>query len=806
MEMVPIYKDPEYSVEERVEDLMSRMTTQEKVCQLSCAYAYGGAVVNMEAELKDGIGQIGMSSGTVTLEENAELVNTAQEYLLKHTRLGIPAIFHVETLNGGSLTEATTYPVPVGLAASWNPEEVEKMAGQIRDEMTASGQSMAFAPVLDVARDPRWGRMGETYGESPTLISAMGTAYVRGIQGENLEKGMAACAKHFLGYAASEGGMNMSGAHIGARELREIYAKPFAAAIQDAGLKGVMNCYLAIDGEPVTGSKKYLTGLLRDELGFDGVVVSDYGSIDKLCDVFGIAEDKARAGELALRAGVDTETPRRLCLNDTFVERLENGEIPMEIVDTALRRTLRLKFELGLFEDPYADVEKMKAVYSDAGHKKTAYQLACESMTLLKNDGQILPLKEKKTIAVIGPGAGNYRALFGGYTYPAFYEGMRAMLSGLSKSMGLQGVDAQDAQRAYLEARLAQMPEVEQLIKEHYPGVKTVYEAIRDTVAEDFCDVEVRYAEGCGYLDPDRSGFEEACRLAKSSDVVLFVCGGRNGSGAGCTMGENVDTSQIGLPGVQEKLADALFQTETPVVIVHMDGKPLSGVQVNTQAAAVLEAWHPGQMGAQAIADTLFGKNNPCGKLPVTAVRHAGQIPVYVEQHRGSGVSGRGLGNNSITQGYVEEPGFPLYPFGFGLSYTTFAITDCRMSDREISSGGRTTVTCRVSNTGKTDGAAIVQLYFTDKQALVTRPQKELAGFLRIPLKAGESKEAEFVFCADQSAYMDSDGNWRVESGEVELLLGDSSEELQSAGTVRIRDTKISEKGRRTYFSSADVK
>lgn len=791
------YKDASLSVEERVADLMGRMTPLEKACQLSCAYAYGGSV-DMEGELKNGIGQIGMSSGAMTVQMNAELVNSVQKFLVENTRLGIPAIFHVETLNGGSLAKATTYPIPLGLAASWDAEKVEEMGIQIRREMVACGQRMALAPVLDISRDPRWGRMGETYGECPTLTSAMGSAYIRGIQGEMGEEGIAACAKHFLGYAASEGGMNMSGAHVGPRELREVYAKPFATAIQEADLRGVMNCYLAVDGEPVTGTKKYLTDLLRGELGFRGVTVADYGSIDKLCDVFGMAKDKAEAGAMALEAGLDTETPRRICLGDTFVERLEKGEIPMEVVDRPLQRLLTLKFELGLFENPYVDVHKMEEQLQAQQHRDHSYALACESMVLLKNEGHILPLKNQKKIAVIGPNADNCRALFGGYTYPAFYESMYNMLTGMSKSMGLEGVDAQEGQRLFLEKMLSMMPSVDGLIAGNYAGVMTVQAAISEAVKQDMPDAQVRFARGCGLMNEDRSGFAEAVKLAADSDIVIFVCGGRNGSADGCTMGENVDSSRIGLPGIQEELAKKLAAVNVPLVIVHMDGKPLSSAWAKEHAAAILEAWHPGQLGAQAIAATLIGKNNPCGKLPVTAVRHAGQIPVYAEQSRGSGVSGRGAGNNNITQGYVDEPGFPLYPFGFGISYTEFSIEDCKVSAQEMASDGQVRISCKVTNIGDVSGCEIVQLYFVDKLASVVRPNKELAGFQRITLQPGESRQVEFIFSASQTAFIGTDMLWRVEEGDVDILIGDSSEKFVTAGTVRITDTRIMETGARS--------
>lgn len=794
-----IYKNPRYSVEQRVNDLMERMTVTEKVCQLTCAYAYGGTV-NPD-ELAQGIGHVGMSCGAMSIEENARLVNEVQRYLMEKTRLGIPAIFHVETLNGGSLTGATVYPIPLGMAAGFDPALVHKMGTQIREEMTASGQKMALAPVLDIARDPRWGRMGETYGECPSLTSAMGTAYISGIQGEAEDHGMSACAKHFLGYAASEGGLNMAGAHIGERELKEVYAKPFAAAIQNAGLGGVMNCYLAVDGEPVTGTEKYLTGLLRDELGFDGTVVADYGSIDKLADVFGIAKDKADAGAMALSAGLDVETPRRVCLNEEFVKRAEDGAIPMDIIDRALRRNLTQKFELGLFEHPFADAEKMKAACHEPAHKETAYRLACESMTLLKNKNQILPLKGKMKIAVIGPSADSCRALFGGYTYPAFYEGMRDMLSGLSKSMGLEGVEAQEGQKAFLQQMLEQMPETENLIRAVYTGIRTVKEAICETAKEIDPESCVTCTAGCDHLSDREGGFQEALKTAKESDVILFVCGGMNGSSEKCTMGENVDASSIGLPGKQEKLMELLGETGIPLIVVHMDGRPLSSIWAKEHADAILEAWHPGQMGARAIADTLFGKHNPCGKLPVTVVRNSGQIPVYAEQNRGSGVSGRGKGNNNITQGYVDEAGYPLYCFGYGMSYTSFEIDGAVLSGKAMKPDEMITVSCKVRNTGKMAGAEVVQLYFIDKCASVVRPNKELAGFERVELRPGEQKEVTFLFHADQTAFLGTDMKWRVEAGEIELLLGNSSEHIRTAGIVEITETRTMKNGRRTYYA-----
>lgn len=786
------YLDKTLPAEARAADLMQRMTVREKVCQLGSAYAYGGSIPNMEAQLADGIGQVGMSSGTTSLAGNVALVNAVQEYLVHHTRLGIPALFHVETLNGGSLFGASTYPIPLGLAATWDPDRVEEMTSQIRQEMTAVGMKFALAPVVDVARDPRWGRMGETYGESPALVSAMGTAYVRGMQGGRTpQEKMAACAKHFPAYSASESGLNMAGAHIGPRELREVYARPFAAMIHDADLKGIMNCYLAIDGAPVTGSKKYLTDLLRKELGFRGLTLSDYGSIEKLADVFHVASSHTEAGIMALTAGLDTEAPGRTCLNDELIEKIENGEVPESLLDKPLLRLLTLKFEMGLFEKPYADPDRAQELFGCEEHRETSLQLARESMVLLKNSGAILPLKEApRKLAVIGPGGESARSMFGGYTYIAFYEGMLAMLKGMADSMGFEGVGAMAEQKKQLEAMLSHMPTVEEMLVKSYGEQLTIVQALQSCLP----DTEVRYEKGCDFLGNDTTGFARAAALAQDSDMVLLLLGGKNGSGTGCTMGENVDSSSIGLPGVQEALAKAVKAAGKPVILVHMDGRPLSSTWAAENMDAILEAWHPGPCGAQAIVDILLGNYNPGGKLPATALRHAGQIPMYAEQPNGSGTLGRGRGNNSITQGYVDEPGFPLYPFGYGLSYTDFSISEAELSAASMPADGQINVYCHVKNTGDYAGDEVVQLYFSDKIASAVRPQKELAAFRRVHLKPGEETTVTFHFAAEQTRFIGADGHWRTEAGQVELLLGNSSSALKSIGVVEILNTCIDEK------------
>ncbi|MDR2658300.1 MAG: glycoside hydrolase family 3 protein [Oscillospiraceae bacterium] len=395
------YKDAALPVSERVDDLLSRMTLDEKLAQITCVMAAMGFFVgDKEQIMRDGVGQISTLCGCFTKEMNAALVNDTQKFLLENTRLGIPAMFHVETLSGAQSAGATSYPIPIGLAATFNPALIEKMADGIREEMTALRMKLAFAPVMDVARDPRWGRTCETYGENATLASAMSVAYVKGLQGGDLREGVAATAKHFVGYAMGEAGMNIAGAHLGRREIREVYTKPFEAAIRLVNLECVMNAYHVIDNVPMAAGKEYLRGLLRGELGFDGLVVSDYASIDKLFDVYHIAEDYTQAGIMALKAGIDDETPNRLCYADGMKRAVESGDLDIAYIDEAVRRTLSLKMRLGLFENPFADIEKMNAIYQNKDALETALNLSRESIVLLKNEGALLPLdfgKLKKT-------------------------------------------------------------------------------------------------------------------------------------------------------------------------------------------------------------------------------------------------------------------------------------------------------------------------------------------------------------------------------------------------------------------------
>jgi beta-glucosidase len=795
------YQDPNNSIEMRTEDLLNRMTVEEKVAQIGCVLAAMGRFSDMEQQLKNGIGQIGTLGGCFTIEKNVEVVQSVQEYLLENTRLGIPALFHIETLNGTQMAKGTVFPIPIGMGASWDDKTVGEVSAAIKKETMPSGYRLALAPVMDVARDPRWGRMGETYGENATLTSAMSASYVKGLQGDDLSDGVAAAAKHFVGYAMSEGGLNMAESHLTNRELREVYSKPFEASIRLSGLEGVMNAYQIIDGVPVAASREILTDLLRDELGFYGLTVSDYSSIEKSYDVFKVAEDVTHAGILAMNAGLDCELPNNLCYGDGFISAINSGKIDVEAVDEAVRRILRLKFKLGLFENPYPSASMLEMQLQCDEHLNIAYKMACKSIVMLKNKDNILPLSNKhKKIAVIGPNADNLRNLFSGYSYIATYEMMYGFMTRSAGGPGLEGVTISEEQIAQSAAIAKMMPTVDQAINMNFPNMQTVYQAI----CEDFPHAAVNYAKGCDISERDYSGFDEAVKLANDCDVAILVLGGKNGSGAGCTMGENVDASDIGLPGVQEELAKAVAATGKPFVIVHINGRPLSSEWVKDNASAILEAWHPGQCGAKAIADTIYGANNPAGKLPVTVPRNVGHIPIYADQKRGSGVSYRGVSNSSVTEGYFNESGFPLYPFGYGLSYTTFELSSLELSSNEIESDGSADVSCIIKNTGKVAGDEVIQLYFSDCVASVTRPVKELAGFIRVFLQPGEMKKVIFTFYADQTAFIGADMKWRVESGDIDLMIGNSSDCLNLKSALHINDTKILKSGKRSYF--CDVK
>jgi beta-glucosidase len=626
---------------------------------------------------------------------------------------------------------------------------------------------------LDVARDPRWGRLEETFGEDPTLVSQFGMAYIRGLQGKSLKDGgVMATGKHFAGHSLSQGGMNCAPVHMGKRELMETYIGPFQAAIRDVGLHTIMNAYPEIDGEVVAASHAILTDLLRGELGFNGLVASDYEAILMIHSYHRIAEDRSSAAALALRAGIDVELPTPDCYHEPLKQAIQAGKVEMELVDAAVSRHLQKKFELGLFENPYVDEGHVLEVFDTPAQRLLARQIACQSMVLLANDG-LLPLRKNiGTLAVIGPNANSARNLVGAYSYAAQVE---LMLSRLPQDSPMAGMDP-----ASLAPQAVKVP--------------TILDAIHLAAPT----ANILYARGCDNLNPDTSGFDEAVRVSRLADVVVLVLGDRSGLLPDCTTGETRDSVDLRLPGVQNELAQAIFATGKPVVVVLVNGRPLAVPDLAGKASAILEAWLPGEEGGTAVADVLFGEVNPGGKLPITFPRHVGQVPLYYSQ-KPSGGKSNWYGN------YVSVECSPLYPFGHGLSYTAFAYTDLSLSPRQVEAGGIVDVSLSVRNTGTLAGDEVVQLYTCDEYGCIPRPVKELKGFVRLNLQPGETRRINFHLPVNQLAFYDEEMKLVVEPGTVKVMLGSSSADIRCEGLFEILGAKKSPVKDRLFVCPVEI-
>ena len=797
-----MYKDPSRSIAERVNDLIDRMTLEEKVAQLCGCWPFellGGECLDserMKSRLVHGIGQVSRLAGMSAEppSKTAEVVNAIQRYLVENTRLGIPAIAHEECLCGYQARQGTVFPQAIGLAATWDPDLVWKMTDIIRQQMVAVGARQALAPVLDVTRDPRWGRTEETFGEDPYLVSAIGKAYVKGLQGHDLTEGVIATAKHFIGYGNSEGGLNWAPAHIPPRELYEVFARPFETAIREAGLASVMNAYNELDGVPCAISKELLTDFLRGQLGFQGLVVSDYMAIETAFNFHRVARDLQEAGVQAIRAGLDVELPAATAYG-LLVDAVRKGLVDTATIDASVRRVLEAKLKLGLFEKPYVDTQRIPEVFARPEAQQVSQQLALKSMTLLKNDGNILPLrKDVKSIAVIGPIADSVRCLLGDYNYVSFTEGIVGMIWSIAKDLKADPSQLGDfaayhaaAFKDYLEPQ-----DEEELARKNY-DMPSILEGIRAVAGK---SVKVTHAKGCHLLGSDRSRFQEAVAAAKQAAVAIMVLGGKSGLDQTCTSGETRDTASLALPGVQQDLLEAVHATGTPVVLVLVGGRPLSITWAAEHVPAILQAWLPGQEGGPAVADVLFGNAVPGGKLPISIPRSEGQIPVY-HYHKPSG------GRSQFSGNYVDLSTKPLYPFGFGLSYTTFEYSNLRLSKTKVDGRGTTEVSCDVKNVGAVAGDEVVQLYVHDREATITRPVQELAGFCRIHLNPGETQTVSFSLKISQLAFYNVDMEFVVEPGNIDVMVGSSSEDIRLKGEFEIIGSAVSINGGRPFTSEA---
>jgi len=800
---IPIYLDSDKSSEKRTSDLLSHMTLDEKIAQLQARWGFevlgpkGIDKNKMNSVLSHGIGQISRIAGMLLLPPFivAWIINSIQRYLKKHTRLGIPAIIHEECLSGLQAREATVFPQIIGLASTWDPSLAERMTDLIRTQMRAIGVHQGLSPVLDIARDPRWGRTEETYGEDPYLVSRMGTAYVQGLQGDNIKQGVIATAKHFIGYSASEGGLNWAPPHINSKELYEVFAKPFEAVIKEAGLRSVMNAYNEINGIPCAVSHEILTELLRNKLGFDGFVVADYMAISTAYSYHHIATSLTEAGIKALKAGLDIELPTVEAYGNELKNAVQSGTLPEEIVDTAVQRVLKAKFELGLFEEPYVKKRKIKSVYSLSKNQELALEIAHKSIVLLKNENDLLPLsKDISSLAVIGPSADSIRNFLGDYSYISQLEGVLDFLLNPNNVMthDVSEQEKQQAMRFYKE--ILDAKDDEAFSKKLYKR-KTVYQAIKDKVNT---KTHVRYAKGCNILDGTDQGLREAVQLARAVDVVALVLGDRSGLRKECTSGEARDRTDLNLPVIQEQLLKEIATTGKPVVLVLINGRPISLKWAAAHIPAIIEAWVPGEQGGRAIADVLFGDYTPGGKLPITVPRNVGQIPVYY-YHKPSG------GRSNWHGDYVDESVKPLYEFGYGLSYTVFTYSDLVITPASVSGSREVTISVRVSNSGKRAGDEVVQLYLHDREAGVTRPVKELAGFCRIHLEPEKACLVAFTIKLTQLGFLNQSDDFIVEPGNIDVMIGSSSEDIRLQGEFTITGDVLDLAKTKTFFSSVKI-
>jgi beta-glucosidase len=757
------YHDPNASLEDRVEDLLSLMTLDEKLAQLGCLWSttfvrtgtFDPAVV--AASMPHGIGQvtrIGASTG-LHPRESAAFMNAIQKVAMEQSRLGIPVIVHEETTGGFCHRDATVFPQGIGLAATWNPALVTKVAEVIRAQMLAVGARHALAPVLDVARDPRWGRVEETYGEDPVLVGIIGTAYVQGLQGDDLRYGVAATGKHFLGYAMSDGGRNWGPVQLGPRELREVYAEPFAAVIQHTRLATIMCSYASIDGILCAGSPAILTALLREELGFAGLVVADYDAVTQLMKYHRVAATLGEAGRLALLAGLDIELPMVDCYGAPLKAEIEAGHLSCEIVDTAVRRVLRLKFQLGLFEEPYVDEAAAPALFQTSEQRTLARKAVAEATILLTNDG-VLPLAPTlKRIAVLGPGADDARLLQGDYHYPAHQE----MIYNASQNINSPGLTTPQTQGDYAPGP-------------YFTPHVTPLAGLRAALGH---AVEICYARGCEVLGDDRSGFAEAVQVAQDADVAVVVVAGKSGLLRPVTVGEGNDATNLDLTGVQPEFVAALASTGTPLVVVVLSGRVHALADVASQANALLQLFPAGEEGGNGLTDALTGKVNPSGRLPISIPRSVGQVPIFAGQRAG--------GDRAQLFGdYVDSPTTPLFAFGHGLSYTTFAYSNLSVQATDITEPIK--ITLEICNTGTYAGDEVVQLYACDLVASVARPDRLLLGFARVSFAPDQSRRVTFSVHPSRLAFYNPHMHFVTEPGAFTFSVGASSADIRAESTV----------------------
>lgn len=712
--IAPSHSQRPTNVEQRVDALLSQMTLAEKLGQLQ--QLDGESNGNFRPEHLELVRK-GLLGSTLNVR-GAQRTNQLQRVAMTESRLKIPVLFGFDVIHG----YRTIFPIPLAEASSWDPALAERSAAVAAQEANNAGVRWTFAPMLDIARDPRWGRITEGAGEDPFLGAAFARARVRGFQGDDYSATdrVLACAKHWVAYGAAEGGRDYNTTDLSENTLREIYFPPFKAAI-DAGVGTVMSSFNAINGVPATANAFTLTNVLREEWSFDGFVVSDYTSVKELIN-HGVVANEEEAAAVALNAGVDMEMVSR-SYNAFGQKLLQQNKLSMATIDEAVRRILRIKFRLGLFDRPYTDETREQNSLLRPESIRLAREVAGRSMVLLKNDRDILPLnKNPGSIAVIGPLADDRRAPLGWWAGDGKEENTITPLAGIKAKVTAQ--------------------------------------------------TKVGYAKGCDVKDDSTAGFQEAINLTKQSDVAIVFVGETHDM-----VGEAASRTTLDLPGRQLELVQAIHATGKPTVVVLVNGRPLSIGWIVNNVPAILESWMGGSQSGNAIADILFGDVNPGGKLPVTFPRNVGQVPMYYNYLN----TGRPPeAENRYTSKYLDVPWTPLFPFGYGLSYTKFKITNLQLSARRIVSG-TLTVSVEVENVGRRAGDEVVQLYVRDPVATMTRPVKELKGFQRITLQPGEKRLVGFVLDREHFAFWNRDMRFVVEPGEFRVMVGSSSADLIEA-------------------------
>lgn len=752
------YQDRHRSARARTKDLLSRMTLEEKAAQMMCVWQEkAGTLIGASGKFDlqkarahfkkgNGLGQVGRPSdaaGGLDARATAELTNDIQRFFLEESRLGIPVIFHEECLHGQAAIDSTSFPQPIGLAATFNPDLIERLFTMTAEEARVRGTHQALTPVVDVARDPRWGRVEETYGEDPYLVSRMGIAAVRGFQGDvsfKDKKRVIATLKHFVGHGQPESGMNCAPANISMRVLRETFFFPFREAIEKAKAISVMASYNEVDGVPAHANRWLLRDVLRKEWGFEGFIVSDYYAIWELNyrpDTHGhfVAGDKREACRLAVEAGVNIELPEPDCYLH-LVDLVSKGEIKEKQLDALVAPMLFWKFKLGLFDEPYVDPDEAERIVGCDRNRELAREAAREAITLLKNESNLVPLnlKKIKTIAVIGPNAN--RSLLGGY-------------SGVPKIdvSVLEGIRAKVGTRA-----------------------RILYsEGCKITIGGSWNQDEVTPSDA----HEDRRQIAEAADVAQSADVIILAIGdNEQTSREAWNLKHMGDRPNLDLIGRQEELVKALLQTGKPVIVLLFNGRPISINYVAENVPVIFECWYLGQETAHAVADVLFGDYNAGGKLPITVPRSAGHLPAFYNY------------KPSARRGYLFDDVSPLFAFGFGLSYSKFAFRNVRLESKKIKRTASTRMLVDVTNTSKRAGSEVVQMYIRDLFSSVTRPLKELKGFQKVFLAAGETKTVAIDITPASLAFYDIRMKYVVEAGHFEIMVGNSSRDADLQSVV----------------------